>query len=84
MYSNHDTPPVCHGTHCFQMGFYICTALCGVSCLLSSALTMRRKSFYQLLHKCALALFYLQLGLFCCSLQVDSAMATALFQHSMM
>jgi hypothetical protein len=59
MYSNQDIPPTCHGPRCFQMGFYICTALCGVSCVLSSILTIRRKSFYQLLHKYALYLLLL-------------------------
>jgi hypothetical protein len=53
MYSNHHTPPTCHGTQCFQTGFYICTALCGLSCVLSSTLTRRRKPFYQLLLKYA-------------------------------
>ena len=54
LYSDHHTPPRCHGSHCYQLGFYICAALCIVAFVLSVALTVRKKALYLMMHQCVL------------------------------
>jgi hypothetical protein len=42
---------VCHGTHCFRIGFFICAGLCAAAVVLSLVLSQRRREFYACIHK---------------------------------